>query len=83
MKKELFFIWLIILINNYGCGQQNINKLIKDNLLSRYVNVEILSITQDSCPDMRNLFDFSVSLRINAAECKLNISKAFMQYSKN
>jgi hypothetical protein len=83
MKKELCFLCLIILIGINSYGQQDINKLINDNLSNRYSNVEIVSITPDSCPEMRNLFYLSSSLKIVASECKLNIVKAFYQHSKN
>ena len=72
---------VIIEINSYG--QETIKKLINDNLMSRYTNVEIVSITPDSCPDMDDLFHLSLSMRIVASECKLNIVKAFYKYSQN
>jgi len=82
MKKQLCIFSLIIILGFNSCGQNKINKLINDNLKSRYTNIEIVSITPDSCPDMRNLFHLSMSLRVISSECKLNIIKAFVSYSE-
>jgi hypothetical protein len=83
MKKPFAFLCLIVIFGSYSCRQQSIKKLINDNLKSRYTNVEIVSITQDSCPDMEHLFNLSLSMKIVASECKLNISKTTLRYSQN
>jgi len=80
MKKLFCFFYLIVLIGINSYGQENIKSLIKDNLNSRYTSVEIVSITPDFCPDMRNLFSLSMSLTLVASECKLNIVKTFLKY---
>jgi hypothetical protein len=83
MKIQFSLLCLIVIIGTNSCGQQTIKKLINDNLKSRYTNVEIVSITQDSCPDMDYLFNLSLSLKLVASECKLNISKTILKYSQN
>lgn len=83
MKKKLCFLYLILLIGINSYGQQDINKLIKYNLSTRYSNVEIVSVTPDSCPDMSDLFNLSLNILVTASKCKLNITKVFVQYSNN
>ncbi|MFA6400041.1 MAG: hypothetical protein WCX31_00225 [Salinivirgaceae bacterium] len=58
-------------------NESSIKKLIKTNLESRFTNAEIVSITPDSCPDMRNLFHLSLQLTIKSSETKRDIVNAF------
>lgn len=82
MKKQLSLLSLIVIVVTNCQGQQNTNDLIKNNLNSRYDNYEVVSITQDSCPNMDRLFKLSLSMKVIASECKLNISKATLSYYK-
>jgi len=81
MKKQNWYLILIVIIGTNCSGEQNIKNLINSNLKSRYTNFEIVSITQDSCPNMNTLFNLSLSLKLVASECKLNISKATLRYT--
>lgn len=83
MKKQFAFLCLIVLFGSYSCKQQPIKNLISDNLKSRFTNVEIVSITPDSCPDMEHLFNLSLSMKVLASDCKLNISKTILMYFQN
>ena len=80
MKNSLTLLCLIVIFGANCSGQQNIKALINSNLKSRYTNVEVVSMTPDSCPDMNHLFNMSLSLKVNASECKLNIAKATLSY---
>jgi hypothetical protein len=82
MKKQIFLLCLTAIFVTNCSGQQSIKNLINSNLKSRYSNFEIVSITQDSCPNLERLFGLSLSLKIVASECKLNISKATLSYYK-
>jgi len=73
----------MVIIGTTSCAQQTIKNLIKDDLNSRYTNVEIVSMTQDSCPNMNNLFQLSLTIMRTASKCKLNISTAFLSYGRN
>lgn len=81
MKKQNWYLILIVLLGTSCSGENHIKNLINSNLKSRYTNFEIVSITQDSCPNMNNLFNLSLSLKLVASECKLNISKATLRYT--
>ena len=81
MKKQNWYLILIVLLGTSCSGENHIKNLINTNLKSRCTNFEIVSITQDSCPNMNNLFNLSLSLKLVASECKLNISKATLRYT--
>lgn len=79
MKKSILPL-IVTLILLTSCSQKAINSLIEKNLKSRYTDVEIVSIKPDSCPDLKGLFDLSLSIEMVASECRLNISQITGKY---
>ncbi len=80
MKSPILVLEAILMISCSCNSQKGINSLIEKNLKSRYTDVEIVSIEPDSCPDLKGLFDFSLSMEIIASECRLNIAQITSQY---
>lgn len=81
MKKSLSFVCSLSALVFFSCSDQDkIESVIKTNLKNRFTEVEIISITPDSCAGFKKLRDLASSLELEASSASLNINKYKLSY---